>query len=198
MPCCKECGFLAVQHRITRQLEEADKAHRGSGDSAHYVGQVGYQGRIYEDVPICLVRAADFAEEIKTPTNPYARNCVLAVIARERDCNSWVRWKQGFSPKDHKDMIDSESIRRKTRFHNNCTLAIAVASMLVAASSTVFSALKSPGPIKIEPASAAACGNANAGRRPAESHPVGYPPTTRIPPTTFLLGHYPAAHSGTF
>jgi hypothetical protein len=93
---------------------------------------------------------ADFAEEVKAPTNPYVRNRVLAAVERERDCNSCVRWKQGFSPKDHKDMIDSEAIRRETRFHNNCTLAIAVASMLVAASSTVFSAFKSPAPIKIE------------------------------------------------
>jgi len=35
----------------------------------------------------------------------------MSIVTKERECSSFVRWVQGHSPKEHKEMVDAEKLR---------------------------------------------------------------------------------------
>ena len=54
---CADCGFLAVRHRETRQLLDAEDKLRWAGEMPTPLDSRGY---IYDEWPVCFVRAIDF------------------------------------------------------------------------------------------------------------------------------------------
>jgi len=111
---CSECGFLAVRRKDTIELEEVEFESRQSGDMRPR----------YHYVPICFTLVANFGEEVeKLEKSPeYATRCdehgdaiwpqwydlVGGALVKERECPSFTRWHQGFTPKEHQEMLDRQ------------------------------------------------------------------------------------------
>lgn len=89
---CSECGFLSRRNYYTQTLDESSLLFRTSlkddmGDNSH------------KSNPVCFRLEYNLWDEAKTQN-------VLDVINRERPCKSYVEWQQGYSPKEHGEMID--------------------------------------------------------------------------------------------
>ncbi len=63
---------------------------------------------LYERSPICFATAWDLRDEV-TEANP---DELLRVFQRNRDCSSFTPWQQGFTPKEHREMMDRERARQ--------------------------------------------------------------------------------------
>ncbi len=112
---CVDCGYLAVKNKETRQLEEAEASFRGVG---HIPPSDSYkQSNRHEPQPICFVWAKDIRDEIfkrvgVTGKSQSVEGEVLAVINEEQGCgNKFTDWQQGFTPKEHREMIDRKEWR---------------------------------------------------------------------------------------
>jgi hypothetical protein len=153
---CSECGFLAARDIDTRRLDEVEKAFRESGSPpVRYVsGRNQYVGQ--ERVPICFVQAYDLKQEIEIARGSDAMNAtwVHFVINQDRECQPFMEWQQGFTPKEHREMLDREAMlkwqtereeadkkwreneskeNRKWRFREFLIAAIAVIVVIIAA-----------------------------------------------------------------
>lgn len=111
---CAECGFLATRNSTTRELEEAEETFREKGTSPLIIGQL--QGRPttrHESLPLCFVKAHNLLDEFKQfagKGNPDYKS-VHFVIHEERECEAFTEWQQGFTPREHKDMLDQQKWR---------------------------------------------------------------------------------------
>lgn len=94
---CAECGYLTVRNVNTYSLDEAGGEFRETG--AAY--------SLHERRPVCFQRC-DLRREIKQAfgTGKNEMGCVLQVISKERDCNKFMDWQQGFTPKEHRELSD--------------------------------------------------------------------------------------------
>jgi hypothetical protein len=105
---CAECGFLAARNILTRELEEAEKTFREKG-TIPLTGQLeGRPQARHESLPLCfegVYNLRDEFEEFAGKSNPQYTD-VHAVINSERQCNGFVKWQQGYSPKEHREMLD--------------------------------------------------------------------------------------------
>jgi hypothetical protein len=99
---CVDCGFLSLRLRKGRALVEAEVDYREKGSRPSEGNTL-----IYEDLPICFVMAFDLASECKSAD----RNDLIAVMKKERDCQSSTAWLQGFSPKEHREMLNEKMMR---------------------------------------------------------------------------------------
>jgi len=107
---CIDCGFLAVRDLRSRQLVEMEQGYRIKGESPQVI-DFSPHFNIY-DAPRCFVRAYDLREEIKKDT----RRCssqekILPVINSDRDCKLFTEWQQGFTAKEHREMLDRKEWR---------------------------------------------------------------------------------------
>ncbi|MEE9201949.1 MAG: hypothetical protein V3U31_01985 [Dehalococcoidia bacterium] len=79
------------------------------------------QGKVpvYESLPLCFARAYDLRKEVRMhiPKEIQDRELIermvnpteddaFAMLQSERQCNSFTDWIQGFTPKEHREMID--------------------------------------------------------------------------------------------
>lgn len=108
---CKDCGFLAIWYRINRKFEEAPELFREKGA----LQTTSHVDALYQ--PACFVRMADLSDEIIKSSDGYTATyrediANLKVIARERNCDGYFQWIQGFHPKEHQEMLDRKSERR--------------------------------------------------------------------------------------
>ena len=99
---CSKCGFLALRNVVTRQLEEAEGSIRTSGRLPILQGCDGY---VYSETPICLLRAASFSREMRE-IGGNRDDARRLIFAKERDCDLFTDWHQGFTPKEHREMLD--------------------------------------------------------------------------------------------
>jgi hypothetical protein len=103
---CAECGFIALRSTQTRMLVEVDGTIR---HRATHGGSLVEFVEAYELDPVCFVQAFDLPTEGEGHSWPIAK-----ILPKPRDCPKFVLWKQGFSPKEHQQMIDSlELINRQ-------------------------------------------------------------------------------------
>ena len=125
---CETCGFLALRNRYTGTLDEAPDSYRRTGwrpilQQPEEVQQI--KGREYIPKPIvqpysgqatCFAGVAHLG-----PNPPLGANLeigiavdpkfVLPVLQKERNCDNlgeWVKWIQGFTPKEHREMLDRQ------------------------------------------------------------------------------------------
>jgi flagellar motility protein MotE (MotC chaperone) len=105
---CAECGFLSMRGEKT--LEEVELRFRSG------VGSPDLE-------PLCFVLAFNLGDELRNAKNALPpsnspttgarteksmkddRDANLGVITKDRPCLSFVKWVQGFSPKEHKEMV---------------------------------------------------------------------------------------------
>jgi hypothetical protein len=64
--------------------------------------------------PKCFVNATDFEYECleRTTGENTPEQTLLMVIKRDRECSQYRDWVQGFTPKEHREMIDAERLRQ--------------------------------------------------------------------------------------
>lgn len=117
---CADCGFLALRVFSTARLEEADYWYRTTGIA----------WRPHDDdsffPPICFAREINFVEAIQESVarregadlretlerGMFAKaEDTQPVVQQERECDSFTPWKQGFSPKEHREMLDRQWMR---------------------------------------------------------------------------------------
>ena len=107
---CGDCGFLALRNSYTGALDEADEGFRESGTASRirrdlsvvptdsYIEPFLYP---YQGAPLCFARAINLARELSRLNRP-----VLDIISQERDCLSFTPWEHGFTPKEHREMLE--------------------------------------------------------------------------------------------
>lgn len=112
---CSECGFLAVRNSESRNLEEIEFKSRETGN-------IGKQR--YVLVPVCFGMIINIDREIeelrKSPQYTIKQNeigeviwpkwneLVKIVIDKDRECTHFTKWYQGFTPKEHREMLDRQ------------------------------------------------------------------------------------------
>ena len=100
---CADCGFLAVRRPLPNKFEEADELFRES-----MVSRKG-QSRF----PECFVMASDLRQEVIELDTEAKRASMIMVLQKDRsDCPEWTPWHQGFSPKEHREMLNSRDLER--------------------------------------------------------------------------------------
>jgi hypothetical protein len=74
-------------------------------------------GSRHEWQPLCFAQVYDLRNEFmeithrKNPTHESPDvESVRAVIHEDRDCDSFVKWRQGSTPKEHQEMIDRDRL----------------------------------------------------------------------------------------
>lgn len=99
---CSDCGFLALRANDSGELCEAGSNYREDGWPKNARLVDGYGG-----TPLCFVRAFDLAKE--RADNGKEQNHIpslnKAVISKERKCSKFCDWRQGFSPKEHAELL---------------------------------------------------------------------------------------------
>lgn len=112
---CSECGFLAVRNTKTRELVETEQNIRDTGeieivfdDTTRRFHEIGSGYPMYE-LPLCFVGACDLRPEFGENHKAIE---IKSAISGERKCNSFIKWQQGFTPKEHREMIDREKQRK--------------------------------------------------------------------------------------
>jgi len=121
---CGECGFISARDWKTRQFAEIDDKKRCSGEIGSELGG-------FEPAPICFINSFDIKEEVEVlrkaahdePTHdsmggyipPHWATYVKVVLNTERKCKPFRKWQQGFTPKEHREMVDRERQRKEDR-----------------------------------------------------------------------------------
>lgn len=124
MPKCSECGFISARDWKTRQFAEIDDKKRCSGE-------IGSEFGGFEPTPICFINSFDIKEEVEILRKaahdephrnsigeyipPHWATYVKVVLNTERKCKSFTKWQQGFTPKEHREMVDRERQRKEDR-----------------------------------------------------------------------------------
>ena len=108
---CIDCRYLAARHHETRLLEEVEEDYRNNGVSPNTT--VGYKhgiGIAVYDEPVCFMRCYDLKAEYGEIKPPGLRKDLLSTLRKDRECNCFTKWKQGFTPKEHRDIMDREKM----------------------------------------------------------------------------------------
>ena len=101
---CADCGYLAVRHRQTRQLLDAELLLRERGYLLEE--NPGTGKTVYEPHPICFVQKIKFRDKVgASPTEQSLKDAVQNIW----ECDQFTDWKQGFTPKEHREMIQEPS-----------------------------------------------------------------------------------------
>lgn len=106
---CAECGYLSARNEKTRKLEEIEEESRHDGN---------IHKQLYVHIPICFVRSYNLTEETKLLRHEDTtdrkeldwRKYVKEIINKERECEPFTEWHQGYEPKEHQEMIDREKM----------------------------------------------------------------------------------------
>lgn len=118
---CSECGFLTLREAFTGQLDEVDADFRKTGNpprrrSVKQIRGIAISAERtpYIHIPICFANATNFRNEIGELPKGYAEYTaalVLPEIVKERQCSEFMEWQQGFTPKEHREMLDRKEFR---------------------------------------------------------------------------------------
>lgn len=92
---CAECGYLAVLNRSTQELRDVSDQWRRTGG-------IPISGP-HECCPYCFVKAFPIEDEMRGAGSA-EQDRFLQVIKLERNCQRFISWQQGLSPKEHREM----------------------------------------------------------------------------------------------
>lgn len=139
MVTCSGCGYLAIRQRESRALVSVEGEMRLNG--AMPSNPSGSHVEFYERAPICFAMVGAPYDEFDqhSPFGPATE--FVRVVMTERVCAKYTPWRQGFSPREHREAIDRESERKSTAGQIRLNLVIALVAVLIAVAGTYFSAL---------------------------------------------------------
>jgi hypothetical protein len=109
---CSDCGYLAARNRDTRELDEVERVFRENGKPPNVTvaGRNPYCRQ--EIMPLCFARSFDFVDLYNKLTSRRANieDNIATILNEERHCDSFIEWKQGFTPKEHREMMDRKEM----------------------------------------------------------------------------------------
>ena len=106
---CYDCGFLAVRNEKTRELVEMELGYRNTGECPREIDSVKHPNIYGYEYPLCFKLAYNLGEEMKNLTGSPGEK-IRPVIQRDRACEPFAKWRQGFTPKEHQEMLDREKL----------------------------------------------------------------------------------------
>jgi len=117
---CAHCGLLAIRNNDTGQWEEVDQNQRDTGqEQTRKSGYSSMEIQLARHVtshpiqlvqfskPFCLVQVFDLLSEYGEES---ASTIIASVLQKERVCSSFRKWQLGFTPKEHREMMDREEM----------------------------------------------------------------------------------------
>ena len=114
MVSCAECGYLAVRDKDTRELEEVERSETGGVGflflQATVDGEISDYRRKHE-YPICFMRKRNLGDEygeLAKLDTPEIDKRIISIVFKDRECDEFTQWQQGFTPKEHRDMMDRQ------------------------------------------------------------------------------------------
>jgi len=112
---CADCGFLAVRITETRELVDAEMPLRTDGSlSTHSAvlsgGFITTNATMFDTHHVCFVQAFDLVAETGIHPADAQRK---AMVLNQRDCHSFTPWQQGFTPKEHRQMLSLKEEREE-------------------------------------------------------------------------------------
>jgi hypothetical protein len=113
---CTDCGFLAARNLDTRNLDEVEGEFRRSGNPPTQIiagKEIGYYR--HKRYPICFVQEYDLLDSFERIGGEESTR-FLVVIGEDRQCELFTEWLQGFTPKEHREMLDRE---RRDKFESD-------------------------------------------------------------------------------
>lgn len=98
---CAKCGFVGLRHLDTREICEVESEIRETGEVPAKPGLSQY---VYVLRPICFMQQHPLQNECIEAGD--SKKALLQVITAERSCDEFTPWKQGLSPREHREMLD--------------------------------------------------------------------------------------------
>ena len=109
---CAYCGYLSVRNKDDYSLDEPSIDFREKGQVATTWDDKGRNPHsLHEPIPLCFARQAylgDATKAIKDRKNPFGE--VKKIIQNDNDCKEFIDWQQGFTPKEHREMMDRKKM----------------------------------------------------------------------------------------
>ncbi|MFC2059004.1 hypothetical protein ACFLTS_05140 [Chloroflexota bacterium] len=110
---CADCGYLAVRSKVDYSLSEASVDYRNKGAVAIGYDDTGQnQHQIHELFPLCFARQPYLKDVIKKIDDTKNKNDEVKRVINEEipegDCKEFTEWQQGFTPKEHREMLDEK------------------------------------------------------------------------------------------
>ena len=144
---CADCGFLAIREERTRALEYADEAFRDRDEAR----RVGYLKGGFEE-PVCFLAKAKLGHEREAylqqqplreaerdsmggVTNERevrmaAHQSIVEVTGADRLCDGFAQLVPGFTPKEHKEMVDRQwMLEREDRRDRQARICVGLNSV---------------------------------------------------------------------
>ena len=107
---CIECGYLAAKNLKTRKLDEVEKEFRKSGIPPNEISggkEIWYP--VHKNYPVCFIQRYDLPHIFDTLSGSESDR-FLSIINENRPCEHFATWYQGFSPKEHREMMDRKAM----------------------------------------------------------------------------------------
>jgi len=99
---CVDCGFLAKGHTFSEVNDQERRLEITSGAS----------NILDRDSFVCAEGKMDFANETDPSGDAFPVLRARPVFQKERDCAAFRKWQRGFTPKEHREMMDREEWRK--------------------------------------------------------------------------------------
>lgn len=98
---CADCGLLGLRSVRTREIVEAEESVREGGGMPS-----NNSGWFYDEMPICLKRVLNFSKVVGRGGDFHGRRAT--VLTERRECAEFTDWQQGFTPKEHAEMLQEK------------------------------------------------------------------------------------------
>jgi hypothetical protein len=103
---CADCGFLTGRNPESAEYVEVDRHPRESGVTAGVLQRINF--------PVCLLGANDLQRDLSNqPGQAESKVRVLAVLNRERACDEFCKWRPGFTPRGHVEMVQTALLKQE-------------------------------------------------------------------------------------
>lgn len=142
---CIDCGYLSRRNSETHNLDEVERDENGRVASGNYQSDIMYS------LSICFARERKLQSEYrKIEKFEIERGILNSITTNEqvvtiiRKCKSFTKWQQGFTPKEHREMMDRE---REKRFHIIEIILILIVTLIASIGSAIVGALIANGKI---------------------------------------------------
>jgi hypothetical protein len=110
---CADCGYLTMRNIADGGLDEMDSKFRETGEPPEHFDArvpVSFSPYGYQPLPLCFDLQFPLADELGEKFFDAPVPAVLEVIRKNRDCPAFTPWQQGFTPKEHREMLDREKM----------------------------------------------------------------------------------------
>ncbi len=98
---CADCGFLAYRDSLKWEFTETPDIVRKTGGKPFLI----YGGGLPIIPPVCFINKYDLWAE-SGDINHASPETIKCTVQKDRECDSLAEYQQGFTPKEHREMLD--------------------------------------------------------------------------------------------